>query len=397
MAERPSPPGPHKKSGKPAKPVQPEQPVSDTDRPKSERSKSASLLIYLIIICSFGNLLPYIITTSVNCAVARDSIRKEAFDHLVSVRDIKKREIENFFFERRGDAYQLCTNLLFKWAITSYIDAYGRGGTEGKEHAGIEGVRYKEVDERYHGILSGFADAYEYYDVLILDPDGNVVASARKNPELGANLNSEEFAKTTLKEAFEQGKRGLTVTDMKWYNIYNGPAQFVSAPILKDDTATKDADLLGVLILFMDGTKINAIMTQRSGLKESGETYLVGQDYLMRSDSRFTVEASEVLKLKVETKPVTLALDGKTDVIISKDYRDTKVLSAYTFIDVAPGVRWALLAEIDKAEALGMESAMITRVVWMTFAMIPIWGIIVFVFYRVMKQELLQPQPKSPT
>jgi len=44
-----------------------------------------------------------------------------------------------------------------------------------------------------------------------------------------------------------------------------------------------------------------------------------------------------------------------------------------------------------------VESAMITRVVWMTFAMIPIWGIIVFVFYRVMKQELLQPQPKSPT
>lgn len=389
MAKRPSSPRPHKKFRKPIQPVKPEQPAPDAEHPESKKSKSTSLLIYLIVICCFGNLLPYIITTSVNCAVARSFIRKEAFDHLVSVRDIKKREVENFFFERRGDAYQLCTNLLFKWAITSYIDAYRRGGTEGKKYAGIEGVRYKEVDERYHGILSGFADAYEYYDVLIADPEGNVVASARKNPELGANLNSEKFAKTTLKEAFEHGKMGLTVTDMKWYDIYNGPAQFVSAPILKD---SEESNLLGVLILFMDSAKIDGIMTQRPGLKESGETYLVGQDYLMRSDSRFTVAASEVLKLKVETKPVKLALNGETDVRIADDYRDVKVLSAYTYIDVAPDVRWALLAEIDKAEALGMESSMITRVVWMTFAMIPIWAIIIFVFYRIMKQEFLSPQ-----
>lgn len=318
--------------------------------------------------------------------MARGFIRKEAFNHLVSVRDIKKRELEDFFFERRGDAYQLCTNLLFKWAITSYIDAYRRGGIEGKKYAGIAGERYKEVDERYHSILSGFCDAYEYYDVLIVDPEGNVVASAKKNPELGANLFDEKYAKTSLKEAFENGKVGLTVSDMEWYDPYNGPAQFVSAPILKE---TAEAPLLGVLILFMDGTKINEMMTQRPGLKESGETYLVGQDKLMRSDSRFTTAASEVLKLRVDTLGVNEALNGVTDVKIIRDYRDVKVLSAYTYIDVSDYIRWALLAEIDKAEALALEGSMITRVVWMTFAMIPIWGIIVFIFFRVMRQEFL--------
>ncbi|MCP4365496.1 MAG: hypothetical protein GY800_09390, partial [Planctomycetes bacterium] len=55
----------------------------------------------------------------------------------------------------------------------------------------------------------------------------------------------------------------------------------------------------------------------------------------------------------------------------------------------APDVRWALLAEIDKAEALSIENSMITRVVWMTFAMIPIWAIIIFVFFRIMRQEFL--------
>ncbi|MEE9584353.1 MAG: hypothetical protein V3W51_02625 [Candidatus Brocadiales bacterium] len=380
MAQRRLPPRSHKKTEEPV------EPVSGAGPPGPERSKSLSLLIYLIVICSLGNLLPYIITTSVNCGLARSFIRTEAFDHLVSVRDIKKRELEDFFFERRGDAYQLCTNILFKWAITSYIYAYQREGTEGREFAGITGARYKEVDERYHGILSGFADAYGYYDVLIADPEGNIVASARRNPELGANVNSEKYANTTLQEAFEHGKTGLTVTDMEWYNVYNGPAQFVAAPILKEG---EEATLLGVLILFMDGAKINEMMEQRPGLKESGETYLVGPSMYMLSDSRFTVAASEVLKLKVDTRPARMALAGETGVRIARDYRDVKVLSAYTYLDIAPDVRWALLAEIDKAEALAIESSMITRVVWMTFAMIPIWAIIIFIFYRIMKQEFL--------
>ncbi len=386
MAKRPLPPRPRKIPKEPARPA----PANKPEDPK--RSKSASLLVYLILICCFGNLLPYIITTSVNCGLARSFIRQGAFEHLVSVRDIKKRELENYFFERRGDAYQLCTNILFKWAITSYIDAYRRGGTGESKFAGIEGVRYKEVDERYHKILSGFADAYGYYDVLIVDPEGDVVASARKNPELGVNLNAEKYKNTTLYKAFEEGKIGLTVTDMEWYEAYNGPAQFVSSPILKE---SGESTLLGVLILFMDGQQINEIMEERSGLKESGETYLVGDNYLMLSDSRFTVAASEVLKMRVDTKPAIMAMEGETGVRIAKDYRGVEVLSAYTYVQISPEVRWALLAEIDKAEALSIESSMVTRVVWMTFAMIPIWAIIIFVFFRIMRQEFLYEDEKQ--
>ncbi|MEE9514957.1 MAG: hypothetical protein V3V54_02900, partial [Candidatus Brocadiales bacterium] len=268
----------------------------------------------------------------------------------------------------------------------SYVDAYHRGGMAGGGMAGIEGQRYNEVDERYHRILSGFADAYQYYDVLVVDVDGNVVASAKKNPELGVNLlEDEKYKNTTLARAFERGKTGLTVTDIGWYDGYNGPAQFVAAPIIKE---TKDAPLLGVLILFMDGTQINDMMQERPGLKESGETYLVGQDFLMRSDSRFTTNASEILKLEVNTNPSRKAInEGLTGYGIYRDYRDVLVITAFTYMQVSPEVRWALIAEIDKAEALAMEGAMISRVVWMTFAMIPIWAIIIFIFYRIMKQE----------
>ncbi len=128
------------------------------------------------------------------------------------------------------------------------------------------------------------------------------------------------------------------------------------------------------------------MMTQRPGLKESGETYLVGQDQLLRSDSRFTPE-TDVLKRKVDTQASREALAGKTDAKIIKDYRNVSVLSAYAPVEVASGIRWALIAEIDKAEAMALEDKMVNQVVYMTFAMFPIWGGIIFVFYRLIKKD----------
>ena len=78
--------------------------------------------------------------------------------------------------------------------------------------------------------------------------------------------------------------------------------------------------------------------------------YLVGEDLLMRSNSRFH-EQSTILKTKVQTDTAKLALDGEEGVQFTLDYRNVEVLSAYTSIQVDEE-RWALLAEIDRDETL---------------------------------------------
>jgi methyl-accepting chemotaxis protein len=102
---------------------------------------------------------------------------------------------------------------------------------------------------------------------------------------------------------------------------------------------------------------INSIMTRRDGMGKTGETYLVGQDKLMRSDSyldpaNHTVIASfaNPEKGSVDTEASRQALSGKTDTRIIIDYNGNPVLSAYTPLNVG-GLTWALLAEIDEAEA----------------------------------------------
>ncbi|MDA0662381.1 MAG: methyl-accepting chemotaxis protein [Proteobacteria bacterium] len=97
-------------------------------------------------------------------------------------------------------------------------------------------------------------------------------------------------------------------------------------------------------------------MQVASGMGESGETYIVGQDGYMRSDSRFSKD-STILKTKVTGETVDLALQGKTGEKLVLDYRGIPVFSAYGPIDFH-GTRWAILAEIDEAEVMAPISQM---------------------------------------
>ncbi|HHT9154138.1 MAG TPA: cache domain-containing protein, partial [Candidatus Hypogeohydataceae bacterium YC40] len=291
--------------------------------PTAARPKS-NLLYYLIVLCVLGNFFPYIITTSVNCYNARGFVRRAAFDHLISVRDIKKKELEAFFAKRRGDAQQIRTNPLYKWAIASYVEAYKKGGVDGSD--------YVDVDNRYGRSFKGVADSYGYYDIYVLDMAGNVVYSARRHPELGKNVLAPPYADTPLAEAYRRGKAAVTLGDIKWYEPYNGPARFDSAPVMEEG----QDEPFAVIVFHMDGSVINEMMSERPGLKETGEPYLVAQDLLMRSDSLFT-PWSDVLKEKVDTVASREALAGNTDCRIIRDYRNVPVLSAYAPLEIASG------------------------------------------------------------
>jgi methyl-accepting chemotaxis protein len=126
-----------------------------------------------------------------------------------------------------------------------------------------------------------------------------------------------------------------------------------------------DASLIVAVQLPID--TINGIMSERSGMGDTGETYLVGPDSLMRSDSfldpeNHTIVASfaDPSKGSVETEASKAALKGETGHSIITDYNGNPVLSAYAPI-YTHGVQWAMLAEIDVAEALAPVEQMKTE------------------------------------
>ncbi|GEM_PF-1634928 len=104
------------------------------------------------------------------------------------------------------------------------------------------------------------------------------------------------------------------------------------------------------LLPALSSDEIRRIMAERSGMGETGETYLVGADRVPLSEPYLHGgPAASKGPLKIETEPVLRALSGETGILTAIDYRGKRVLSAYTPVSTG-AERWALVAEIDKQE-----------------------------------------------
>ena len=251
---------------------------------------------------------------------------------------------------------------------------------------------YNQYHQQYHGVLRAFIERFGYYDLFLVDStSGDVVYSVFKELDFATSLVSGPYATSGIGKAFAKANAAQRpdatfVTDFSPYlPSYNGPASFIASPIFDGNTK------VGILILQMPVDKINEVMThgkkwQDTGLGLSGETYLVGADFTMRSNGRFLIEDKDsyielmqqiglpqqivnVMRDKstsiglqpVKTIGAQKALKGETGFAIFNDYRDVPVLSAYKPINVG-GLNWAILSEIDEAEAFAPVAELKARV-----------------------------------
>jgi methyl-accepting chemotaxis protein len=208
---------------------------------------------------------------------------------------------------------------------------------------------YSEFHARMHASARLFVTERGYYDFFLISPDGDVLYTVEKEADFAANLVNGPFRETGLAKAFEKVRRnareGLVVlTDMEPYEPSDGEPAIFMATALSDQAGT----FIGVIAFQLPTDGILGIMNYTSGMGETGETYLVGQDRLMRSDSRFTDE-STVLTQVVDTPTVARALAGEQGVDFVRDYRDVEVMSVYLPMELGE-TRWAVMAEIDSAE-----------------------------------------------
>jgi methyl-accepting chemotaxis protein len=134
-------------------------------------------------------------------------------------------------------------------------------------------------------------------------------------------------------------------------------------------------------------------MKERAGMGETGETYLVGKDLLMRSDSFLDPDNHSVAasfknpsKGKVDTEASREALKGQTDKQIITDYNGNPVLSAYTPLEFE-GLQWSLLAEIDEAEAL----AAIKVLQWVAITVAAICIVVIVIMALLITRAIVKP------
>ena len=243
-----------------------------------------------------------------------------------------------------------------------------------------DGSEYSQVHNRYHPIFRNIVQKFGYYDMFLIDTQGTVVYTVFKETDFITNYRTGAYKDSNLAQLNTIVQAAKTrnyarLTDFAAYApSYGAPAAFIAAPIFNK------SEFVGVLAFQLPVDEINNIMTgnrnwESDGLGKSGETYLVGNDYLMRSVSRFLVEdpqgygqtlrslginprtiqrieqyGTSILQQPVRTEAAVQALAGKRGTQIVNDYRNIPVLSSYAPLKLE-NLDWVILSEIDLAEA----------------------------------------------
>ncbi len=219
-------------------------------------------------------------------------------------------------------------------------------------------------------------------NILFTDPETlEVFFSYKASTVLGTSLADGPYASSHLAEAARGLRRSQNIDDYKlsdfeFYRPAMGtPRAFISTPVFDGNR------LVAIMSLRLPMDSIEKALYgtrdgKPGGLGRTDETYLVGPDLTMRTDSRFvredakafvttlrtspltthTVDAVErlgttVLTVKVDHDGTRAALNGESGVIETEDYRGEPVFAAYGPMDL-DSLRWGVISEIDRAEAL---------------------------------------------
>ncbi|MCU0425677.1 MAG: histidine kinase [Candidatus Kapabacteria bacterium] len=272
---------------------------------------------------------------------AESAVVQRAFDQLASVRALKKSKVEDYFESLR--------------AMLSVLAA----------HPATVLTSAQEMSLRY-GVS----------EILICTPDGTVLYAFHSTMRLGERVDSAVLAAAKrIGEAYSTAAATAHFTDIVLFQgqratfgvVRIDSASALTVPERKVGSYTRSNSMLlplheGNYILVQAPVEaLNRIMTEREGLGMTGESYIVGADAKMRTDSRFSAE-STILRLSVETEPVRRAFQGQSGQMETTDYRHIKVISAFAPLHI-DHADWAIIVELDVDEITTPINATRRRIV----------------------------------
>ncbi|WP_051145119.1 methyl-accepting chemotaxis protein [Thiomicrorhabdus sp. Kp2] len=256
-----------------------------------------------------------------------------------------------------------------------------------KLNKGASKSAYHAIHASMQPVIHKFIRNANFNELYLIDQKTDrVLYSVNKGSDFGVNIATNPLKNSGLNAVYQNAKN-LTAnqtafTDFSRYApAGNLPQSFMAAPVVYQGKT------LGILVVQLDTEQLNAIMTDNSGMGASGDTFLVGTDFLMRTDSAKDKNHTVLNSFanpktgQANYSSVNQALQGKTGVDLTPSFNSTQVMSAYTPID-ALGTKWALVAELDEQEALASSDALLSTALLTIFIAILVIVLVAFVIAR---------------
>lgn len=244
-----------------------------------------------------------------------------------------------------------------------------------------DGSAYSKVHATYHPLMRTAAATLGFFDYLMVDPrSGRVIYSVAKEADFATSLRAGPYRHSNIASAAARcaGAPDPSVTCLDDFAPYlpadGTPAAFMAAPVIDQGV------VIGVLVAQLSIDELDNIVTggrrwRHEGFGATGEAYLVGPDFLVRSNGRNFFEnrdlyfselkaggasdqdiasirryGTPILHQHADTKATRAAIGGVEGVGEVIGYRGIPTLASWGPVKIS-GVNWALVVKIDSAEA----------------------------------------------
>lgn len=279
-------------------------------------------------------ILTFALFLTASCGLfSNDDPSQDTFAKLDNVRDEEIESIIRHFHGLAEAARGIATDDVMLESFHSLLST----NAEQAKTKGLDQAQSQALD-------SHFVHRYgSFFDLLFIERGGYVFHSIKQESDHHADLFDKPLASTLL-AANLKSDPGIEFVDFEQYGPSAEAASFFVTPVVSGE------ETQGWFILQYGSNELRAMLARRDDLGKSGEVYLVNQDRLMLSDSKF-VNNSTVLRLATDTVPVKNAFEVGAGHVLASDYRGVGVFSSYDTLEFL-GVTWAIIVEIDKDEVV---------------------------------------------
>lgn len=274
------------------------------------------------------------------------ALQKTMAANLLEISNKKYDQIDRFFQERYADMNLLSSRSSVQNAIADFVKLWHQQSPQSP----IYQQSLASTDEN----MMTFLEAGDYYDLLLIDPDGNVLYSVTREAELGTNLFTGPYRESELAKGVEIALT-LLQTNQTLFAPYapskGRKASFLVAPVLHEGIP------IGAVALQFNWDKLESIVTDRTGLGLTGETVLAQRDgeyVLFTSPLRHIQNATFQHRAPFDTAaaPIKQALAGQSGYSANTyDYAGHSVIAAWRYL---PALQWGMVVKIDCEEAFAL-------------------------------------------
>jgi PAS domain S-box-containing protein len=288
------------------------------------------------------SLVPVLFVGYVTYKTLEKEIKNEALKNLLAFAESKDVLLNGYIMGKEREVRELAFSPTVIGLSENYHDVFHVSGVDSHEYIDME-IKHKKY-------FMDFINEFGYYDLLLVDKDGNVFFTVKREDDLGTNLYTGIYKDTGLAETYRQvmETKKTNVSDFKHYLPSNIPALFILSPVFSE------GNIIGVVILQISNDDINEEVQNYIGLGRTGEVVIAsreGNEAVFITPLRHDAEAAFNRRVRIGSEkslPIQKAVQGENGSGLSIDYRNKEILAVWRYL---PYVRWGMVIKIDTDEA----------------------------------------------